>query len=720
MKTYVGKVPYDAQSQAAKETLLAAAHYLKPDDLVLIETACDYANDAHVGQTRQSGEAYITHPIAVATELAHWHMDAISIASGLMHDVLEDTGTTKLQLAAQFDDTIADIVDGLSKLEKLEYSNKAEHQAESFRKMILAMIKDIRVIIIKLSDRLHNMRTLGAVRPEKRRRIANETLEIYAQLANRIGLNEVYRELQDLAFKNLHPNRYKVLTRALEASRRNRRDVVGKVLTTFSKGLVAFNIEAQIKGREKNLFSIHQKMMDKNLRFAEVMDIYGFRVIVHNVPMCYAALGALHSMYKPKPGKIKDYIAIPKNNGYQSIHTTLVGPYGLPIEVQIRTREMDEIAEGGVASHWMYKSAGASFDEASLRTHQWMQNILDLQAESSNAIEFLEHVKVDLFPDEVYLFTPKGKIIVLPRGATPVDFAYAVHTDIGNHCVAARVNNNMVPLRTVLNTGDSIEIITSTKSNPNPAWLNFVVSGRARSGIRAWIKTMNRNDAVVLGESLLNKALVSLLPKQLLLSEDLRDSYLAHLSNKNTSFEDILYEVGMGRLLPVVVAKDLAKLAGEQVQDVKDLNPVKIYGTQNGNINLAPCCRPIPGDTIRAQLAENKGIIVHRDQCEILLKTDSDHQLPANWDLLDTEQLYPVQLLVNARDKQGLLAAIASAISSTGANIMSVETPSTNIDGGIEGFIEFRFRIEVKNVQHLQQSCAAIEQIPQVRRVTRL
>ena len=718
MKKYVGKIPYDAVSQAAKDKLMAAVSYLKPEEVALIERACDYANDAHVGQTRQSGEAYITHPIAVATELAYWHMDAISIASGLMHDVLEDTGTTKLQLAAEFDDTIADIVDGLSKLEKLEYSSKEEHQAESFRKMILAMIKDIRVIIIKLSDRLHNMRTLGAVRPEKRRRIANETLEIYAQLANRIGLNEVYRELQDLAFKSLHPNRYKVLTRALEASRRNRRDVVGKVLTTFSQCLVAFNIEAQIKGREKNLFSIHSKMMQKNLRFAEVMDIYGFRVIVNNVPTCYTALGALHSIYKPKPGKIKDYIAIPKNNGYQSIHTTLVGPYGLPIEVQIRTREMDEIAEGGVASHWMYKSNGASFDAASVRTHQWMQNILDLQAESDNAIEFLEHVKVDLFPDEVYLFTPKGKIIVLPRGATPVDFAYAVHTDIGNHCVAARVNNNMVPLRTVLNTGDTIEVITSTKSNPNPAWLNFVVSGRARSGIRAWIKTMNRHDAVILGESLLNKALVSLLPKQLLLSEELRDQYLNQLAHKNTNFEDVLYEVGMGRLLPVVVAKDLAKLAGETSYEIGNINPVKIYGTQNGNINLAQCCRPIPGDAIRAQLAENQGILVHSDQCATILSIDADHQLPANWDLIDTEQLYPVHLLINARDKQGLLAALASAMSGAGANILSVETPSTTVDG-IEGFIEFRFKLEVKNLQHLQKVSKAIEQIPQVRKVNR-
>ena len=718
MKKYVGKIPYDAVSQAAKDKLMAAVSYLKPEEVALIERACDYANDAHVGQTRQSGEAYITHPIAVATELAYWHMDAISIASGLMHDVLEDTGTTKLQLAAEFDDTIADIVDGLSKLEKLEYSSKEEHQAESFRKMILAMIKDIRVIIIKLSDRLHNMRTLGAVRPEKRHRIANETLEIYAQLANRIGLNEVYRELQDLAFKSLHPNRYKVLTRALEASRRNRRDVVGKVLTTFSQCLVAFNIEAQIKGREKNLFSIHSKMMQKNLRFAEVMDIYGFRVIVNNVPTCYTALGALHSIYKPKPGKIKDYIAIPKNNGYQSIHTTLVGPYGLPIEVQIRTREMDEIAEGGVASHWMYKSNGASFDAASVRTHQWMQNILDLQAESDNAIEFLEHVKVDLFPDEVYLFTPKGKIIVLPRGATPVDFAYAVHTDIGNHCVAARVNNNMVPLRTVLNTGDTIEVITSTKSNPNPAWLNFVVSGRARSGIRAWIKTMNRHDAVILGESLLNKALVSLLPKQLLLSEELRDQYLNQLAHKNTNFEDVLYEVGMGRLLPVVVAKDLAKLAGETSYEISNINPVKIYGTQNGNINLAQCCRPIPGDAIRAQLAENQGILVHRDQRATILAVDADHQLPANWDLIDTEQLYPVHLLINARDKQGLLAALASAMSGAGANILSVETPSTTVDG-IEGFIEFRFKLEVKNLQHLQKISKAIEQIPQVRKVNR-
>ncbi|EFE49136.1 guanosine-3',5'-bis(diphosphate) 3'-pyrophosphohydrolase [Neisseria elongata subsp. glycolytica] len=411
--------PYDPLTAEARSLLFKTASYLSQEDKQRLEKACAYAFRAHDGQTRKSGEPYITHPIAVATELAKWRMDLQTLSAGLMHDVLEDTGTTKEEMAAEFGETVADMVDGLSKLEKLKYDNQTEHQAESFRKLILAMTKDMRVIIVKLSDRLHNMRTLGSMRLEKRRRISQETLEIYAPIANRIGLNPVYRELQDLAFQNIHPARYRTLQKAMNNFRRNRRDVVGKVLAAFSQRLVGANIEAQIKGREKNLYSIHQKMRNKHLRFDEVMDIYGFRVITNSIPACYAALGALHNLYQPKPGKFKDYIAIPKSNGYQSLHTTLTGPHGLPIEVQIRTREMNAVAESGVASHWAYKSGDDKLDQATLNTNKWLQNILDLQARSANAIEFLEHVKVDLFPSEVYIFTPQRQDIGIARRCDP-------------------------------------------------------------------------------------------------------------------------------------------------------------------------------------------------------------------------------------------------------------------------------------------------------------
>ncbi len=710
---------YDPVSQQAKEALFAVVGYLKPEEIKLIEKACDFAYVAHSGQTRKSGEPYITHPIAVAEELAGWRLDGVGLAAALMHDVLEDTGTTKRQLAAEFGETVADIVDGLSKLEKLEYENQEEHQAESFRKMILAMVKDIRVVVIKLADRLHNMRTLDVMRPEKRRRIAKETLEIYAQLANRIGLNHAYRELQDLSFQHLYPARYHVLDKAVKASRGDHRDVVGKVLRAFGEHLLAFNIEAQIKGRQKNLYSIYSKMREKNIPFAKVMDIYGFRVIVNSIPACYAALGALHNLYKPKPGKIKDYIAIPKNNGYQSLHTTLVGPYGLPIEVQIRTREMDAVAEGGVASHWLYKSDSDPYDAANIRTHQWLQNIMDLQAESDNAIEFLEHIKVDLFPDEVYLFTPKGRIIVLPRGSTPIDFAYAVHTDIGHRCVAVKVNGTLMPLRTRLKSGDIVEIITQKKARPNPAWLSFVVSGRARSAIRKCIKDMSHHDAMHLGESLLNKALSGLLPQDVLLSEDLKEAYLLDLAHKNLTFEDVLVDVGMGRTLPVTVAMHLVRLAGQHLGDEVKLSPIKIGGNETGSMHLATCCRPIPGDAIRAVLIKDQGLIVHQDGCPNVLKVDAEHQLDANWDVFDTQKSYRVDLSVSARDTHGLLAAMASAISAQRANIESVETPSDK-EVGVEGFIEFRFRLQVRHLQQLEQIIQALQSIPQVSRVQRL
>lgn len=710
--------PYDELTAQARDLLFRTASYLSEEEQERLERACAYAFVAHDGQTRKSGEPYITHPIAVTTELAKWHMDLQTLSAGLMHDVLEDTGTTKVELAAEFGDTIADMVDGLSKLEKLQYNDQAEHQAESFRKLILAMTKDIRVIIVKLSDRLHNMRTLGSMRLEKRRRIAQETLEIYAPIANRIGLNNAFRELQDLAFQNLYPNRYNTLQKAMNAFRRNRRDVVGKVLNAFSQQLVSANIEAQIKGREKNLYSIYQKMRSKNLRFDEVMDIYGFRVIVDNVLACYTTLGALHSLYQPKPGKIKDYIAIPKSNGYQSLHTTLTGPYGLPIEVQIRTRDMDAVAEGGVASHWAYKSGDAHLNQATLNTNKWLQNILDLQARSANAVEFLEHVKVDLFPNEVYIFTPKGKILVLPKGATPIDFAYTVHTDIGNSCVAARVNHTMMPLRTPLKTGDTVEIITSESARPNAAWLNFAVSSRARSAIRSYLKNMNRKDAEDLGEKLLQKALSSLLPQNVLLSEELKEAYLNDLNQKQTSFEDVLYNVGMGHILPVSVAMQIATLAGEHLGDTVKLSPIKISGNETGRVHLAQCCHPIPGDSIRAAIIKDQGMIIHRDNCPNLFKCDPEQQLDANWDTIQNGP-YRTGLLVGAQDGHGLLAAMAQAMSEEGADIEAVETPSQS-QSGTEGFIEFKFRIKTKDLNQLNRIMHALHAIPQVRRVSRV
>ena len=709
--------PYDALTAEARELLFRTASYLSENEQAELEKAVAFAFRAHDGQTRKSGEPYITHPLAVATQLAMWHMDIQGLCGGVLHDVLEDTGVSKIEMAAEFGDTIAEMVDGLSKLEKLKFEDQAEHQAESFRKLILAMTKDVRVIVVKLADRLHNMRTLGSMRPDKRRRIAKETLEIYAQIANRIGLNNAYQELQDLSFKNLHPNRYETLRKAMNNSRKNRRDVVGKVLHAFSQRLVGANIEAKIKGREKNLYSIHQKMLAKKLRFADVMDIYGFRVIVDSIPACYAALGALHTLYKPKPGRFKDYIAIPKSNGYQSLHTTLVGPYGLPIEVQIRTREMDAVAEGGIAGHWIYKSGENTVDQAVLHTNQWLKNILDLQASSANAIEFLEHVKVDLFPNEVYILTPKGKILTLPKGSTPIDFAYAVHTDIGHKTVAARINNTMMPLRTKLKTGDSVEIITSEHAKPNPAWLNFTVSSRARSAIRQYVKNLNRHDAIVLGENLLQKALSSLLPKDVLLSDDLKEKYLADLNDKQTSFEEVLYNVGMGHTLPVYVAMHIAELAGQHFGSEVKLSPIKVNDQETGRIHFAECCHPVPGDSVRALLVKDKGMIIHRDTCPTLFKSDPEQQLDANWEGIGSHT-YRTGLSIQSEDAHGLLALMAQAISNSGADIESVETPNKAL-AGTEGFVEFKFIIKVKDLAQINQIIHNLHAIPQVRKVVR-
>src|SRR5512134_2578780 len=531
--------------------------YLKPKDVARLAEAYRFSESAHAGQKRQSGDPYISHPLAVAEILAGWHLDGQALVAALLHDVMEDTSVTKAEISDTFGKPVADLVDGVSKLDKIEFQSAEDAQAENFRKMLLAMARDVRVILIKLADRLHNMRTLDAVSPAKRKRVARETMEIYAPIANRLGLNTLYHELQELAFSHLYPLRYRVLAKATKAARGNRREVVGKIEAGIKAKLAEAGIAATVFGREKHLFSIYRKMTEKHLSFSEVHDIYGFRVIVKDVPTCYLALGVLHGLYKPVPGKFKDYIAIPKGNGYQSLHTALIGPYGVPVEVQVRTEQMHRLAEAGVASHWMYKDDEASLSDLQKKTHQWLQSLLEIQNQSRDPHEFLEHVKVDLFPDEVYVFTPKGKILSLPRGATAVDFAYSVHTDIGNKCVAAKVNGELVPLRTELRNGDRIEIITTGYAKPNPAWLQYVRTGKARSNIRHFLKTMQYQESAALGEKLLDQALRGL--KSSLAGVDEAAWERVVRDGGARSREELLADIGLGKRLPAVVARRLLK-----------------------------------------------------------------------------------------------------------------------------------------------------------------
>src|SRR6187401_2889338 len=486
-------------------------HYLPQKDVPLVKSAFEFSESAHRGQSRKSGEPYITHPLAVASILSQWRLDAQGLAAALLHDVMEDTTVTKTELETKFGKPVADMVDGVSKLDQIAFDTREEAQAESFRKMLLAMAQDVRVILIKLADRLHNMRTLDAMAPAHRRRIAGETLDIYAPIANRLGLNSLYLELQDLSFKHLNPMRYRILAAAIKAARGNRREVMNRLLEVIREGLAGENVLAVVSGREKTIYSVYKKMREKRYTFAQVFDIYGVRILVADKTACYAALGVLHELYKPIPGKFKDYVAIPKANGYQSLHTTLFGPFGTPLEAQLRTHDMHRVAEAGVAAHWLYKSGGQlDLAEAQRETHRWLQSLLEIQSESRDSKEFLEHVKGDLFPDEIYVFTPKGKIMALPRGATAVDFGYAVHTDVGHHCVAARINYELMPLRTELKNGDHVEILTSPSARPNPSWLSFVATGKARSRIRHFLKGLQQKESAALGEHLLEQALATL------------------------------------------------------------------------------------------------------------------------------------------------------------------------------------------------------------------
>jgi GTP pyrophosphokinase len=696
--------------------LSQAAVYLKPEDVNQLESAFRFSAEAHEGQFRVSGEPYVSHPVAVAEILTEWHLDSQALTAALLHDVMEDTSVTKTEIAERFGKMVADLVDGVSKLDRIEFESQEQAQAENFRKMVLAMTRDVRVILIKLADRLHNMRTLDVMQGKKRARIARETLDIYAPIANRLGLNALFQELQELSFRHLFPNRYRVLQKALTAARGNRREVVNRILEAIRSKLEQSRIRAVVSGREKNLYSIYCKMHEKHLTFAQVSDIFGFRVIVDDEASCYLTLGALHGLYKPIPGKFKDYIAIPKANAYQSLHTTLFGPFGTPIEVQIRTHEMHKLAEAGVASHWLYKADEHELNELQNKTHQWLQSLLEMQTQSGSSIEFLEHLKVDLFPDEVYVFTPKGKILALPQGATCVDFAYAVHTDIGNRCVSAKINNELVPLRTTLRNGDRVEIITTSHAKPNPAWLNYVVSGKARSHIRHFLKTMHYDESVQLGERLLNQTLVALQARP----DQVPEAHWAKLlKDRNLqSRQQVLSDIGLGKLLAFVVARRLLQLGDHpEGESTRPPGSMMIRGSEGMALQLAKCCHPIPGDPIIGYIKKGHGLIVHTHDCAVARTTrsDPDKWLDIEWSP-DTNKLFAVNIKLVVSNQRGVLAKLAAEISEAGSNIDNVSLEP----GDSSAYANVHFTLQVKHRLHLALIMRGLRRIPEVIRINRL
>ncbi len=709
-------LPADSEDS---QLTLALKKYLKTPDIDLIWEAYRFSDKAHAGQMRKTGEPYISHPVSVAMILAKLHLDTPTIIAALLHDVVEDTGITKQEVSDKFGVQVAELVDGLSKLDKIEFQSATEAQAENFRKMLLAMSQDVRVILVKLADRLHNMQTLDVMKPDKRRRIAKETLEIYAPIANRLGLNEIYQELEDLSFKNHYPMRYGVLSKAILSARGNRKEVVGKILDAIKDRLAEMGIDADVTGREKHLYSIYKKMTGKTIAFSQIFDIYGFRVIVKDLAACYATLGILHGLYKPIPGKFKDYIAIPKANGYQSLHTTLFGPFGTPIEIQIRSEDMHNIADAGVAAHWLYKTTDAHFTAMQQQTHQWLQRLLDIQSESADSLEFLEHLKVDLFPDEVYVFTPKGKILALSKGATAVDFAYAVHTDIGNRCVAVKINQELAPLRSELRNGDHVEIITAAHAHPNPAWLNYVVSGKARAHIRHFLKTMQSTESAHLGERMLNQALRAMHTEASKIEESQWQKLLRDYGA--TDKEEILTDIGLGKRLNVMVAHQLMAMGEEHGErhakhPNKPLGTITIRGSEGMAVQFAQCCRPIPGDPILGFINKDKGLVIHTHDCPSVRKfrVDPDKWLDVEWDP-ETKRLFKVNLKIAAANKPGMLATIASAIAEADANIDNISMEESDNSS----YTDILFTVQVYDRVHLADVMRRLRKISDVVRMNR-
>ena len=687
--------------------------YLGADQVNLVRRAYFYAEQAHDGQRRRSGEAYVTHPLAVANILADMHMDHQSLMAAMLHDVIEDTGIAKEALIAQFGETVADLVDGVSKLTQMNFETKAEAQAENFQKMAMAMARDIRVILVKLADRLHNMRTLEVLSGEKRRRIAKETLEIYAPIANRLGMHAMRVEFEDLGFKAMHPMRSGLIAKAVKKARGNRKEIVNKIEESLTHCLQRDELEGEVIGREKHLYSIYQKMRGKHKAFNEIMDVYAFRIIVDKVDTCYRVLGAVHSLYKPLPGRFKDYIAIPKANGYQSLHTTLFGMHGVPIEIQIRTREMEEMANNGIAAHWLYKS---SDDEQPKGTHararQWVKGVLEMQQRAGNSLEFIESVKIDLFPDEVYVFTPKGRIMELPKGSTAVDFAYAVHTDVGNSCIACRINRRLAPLSQPLESGETVEIVSAPGARPNPAWLNFVVTGKARTHIRHALKQQRRSESISLGERLLNKVLAGF------------DSHLDKIAAERVRgvlaeyrmevLEDLLEDIGLGNRMAYVVARRLLASEGEQPQSAE--GPLAIRGTEGLVLSYAKCCTPIPGDPIVGHLSAGKGMVVHLESCKNIaeIRNNPEKCVQLSW-AKDVTGEFNVELRVELEHQRGLIALLAGSVNAADGNIEKIGMDER--DGRIS---VVQLVISVHDRVHLARVIRKLRTLMGVVRITRV
>lgn len=732
------KVLSAAESNAAAASfarLTSKLDYLSASDLASVRSAYRFSDEAHLGQLRNSGEPYITHPIAVAAQCAEWKLDAQALMAALLHDSLEDCDVTKPDLIEHFGSPVAELVDGLTKLEKLQFNTREENQAESFRKMLLAMARDVRVILIKLADRTHNMRTLSDAPRAKWGRIAAETLEVYAPIAHRLGLNQTYRELQDLSFRYLRPWRYAILSKAVAKARGRRRDLIQKVQADLEAMFARHGMAARIAGREKTLYSIYHKMTEKNLSFAQVTDIYGFRVIVPGLIDCYTALGLLHQLYKPVPGKFKDHIAISKINGYQSLHTTLVGPSGINVEFQLRTEAMHLVAETGVAAHWLYKEspneANANPDRLGSK---WLQSLLDIGDETHDAAEFWEHVKVDLFPDAVYVFTPKSRIMAMPRGATVVDFAYAIHSNVGDHAVAAKVNNEQVPLRTELQNGDVIEIITAEGSYPNPAWLGFVRTARARSKIRQHLRTLAQDDSQNLGEKMLAQALraegIEHLPGEQGPTADVWDKLLRFSGNRTRS--DLLVEIGLGRRIASIVAKRLAKLLSDVGQKPDPLlltrerytagdslaqGSVAIDGSENTSVRFAACCRPIPGDAIVGYLGRGEGLTIHDRDCQVAVKLknkDSERFIAVEWSD-EPVRAFETGIVVTVNNGKGVLAKVAAALAVAEVDITQVNMA----DESPQGAIDMKFIITVRDVHQLDNALRNLRHTPMVLKAQR-
>ncbi|MFP5420148.1 MAG: bifunctional GTP diphosphokinase/guanosine-3',5'-bis pyrophosphate 3'-pyrophosphohydrolase [Gammaproteobacteria bacterium] len=686
--------------------------YLDGDQVNLVRRAYFYAEQAHDGQRRRSGEAYVTHPLAVASILADMHMDHQSLMAAMLHDVIEDTGIAKEALDAQFGESVAELVDGVSKLTQMNFETKAEAQAENFQKMAMAMARDIRVILVKLADRLHNMRTLEVLSGEKRRRIAKETLEIYAPIANRLGMHSMRIEFEDLGFKAMHPMRSERIRTAVKRARGNRKEIVNKIEESITHCLAREGMEGEVMGREKHLYGIYQKMRGKRRAFNEIMDVYAFRIVVDKVDTCYRVLGAVHNLYKPLPGRFKDYIAIPKANCYQSLHTTLFGMHGVPIEIQIRTREMEELANNGIAAHWLYKSNEEDQPKGShARARQWVKGVLEMQQRAGNSLEFIESVKIDLFPDEVYVFTPKGRIMELPKGSTAVDFAYAVHTDVGNTCIACRINRRLAPLSQALESGSTVEIVTAPGARPNPAWLSFVVTGKARTHIRHALKLQRRSESISLGERLLNKVLAGFDSRVDKLSPERVQAVLAEYHQD--VIEDLLEDIGLGNRMAYVVARRLLSDSNEALPSSE--GPLAIRGTEGLVLSYAKCCTPIPGDPIVGHLSAGKGMVVHLESCKNIgeIRHNPEKCIQLSW-AKDVTGEFNVELRVELEHQRGLIALLAGSVNAADGNIEKISMDER--DGRIS---VVQLVVSVHDRVHLARVIKKLRALTGVIRITR-